>query len=186
MPKLKIPPGWIDDTAKGTVITIVGAEHIRKQIAAGRAPSLAERASWHESGHAICGRVLGFACGGASIRTDGTGSATVAGVLSLQWDLTRDGNILSSVFDKITVCWSGGVAESIMFGSADDRGDRVQIKQLAARYYVHDNDVERAHGRAHELIIKHWDAVERVATALLDKKTLTGAEINALCVAAAA
>jgi len=42
MSKLKMPPNCIDVTAQhpGTVITLVGAEHIRKQIAAGQASSL--------------------------------------------------------------------------------------------------------------------------------------------------
>jgi hypothetical protein len=78
------------------------------------------------------------------------------------------------------------VVEDIKFGSADDvRGDLAQIKQLAARYFVQDHDVERAHGRAHELLTKHWCSVEAVATALLDKKTLSGPEIDALFAAAA-
>ena len=75
------------------------------------------------------------------------------------------------------------MAEDIKFGSADDmRGDLAQIQQLAARYCVHDDDVERARTRAHELLTKpkHWILVERVATALLERKTLSGAEIDAL------
>jgi hypothetical protein len=45
MTKLRLPPNCIDvtDQAPGTVITLVGAESIRKQIAAGHAPSLANR-----------------------------------------------------------------------------------------------------------------------------------------------
>ncbi len=139
-----------------------------------------KRAAFHEAAHGVIGRVLGFACGGTSITADGTGGATVAGALSLHWDLAR-GDILSSVLDKITVCWSGPEAEGIKFGSADDvRGDLAQIKQLAARYFVQDHDVERARARAHELVTKHWNDVERVATALLEKKTPSGAEIDAL------
>jgi len=173
----KMPPNCRDVTAQhhGTVFSLVGLSRDADNISI-------KRTSYHESGHAICGRVLGFACGGATITADGTGSATVAGVLSLHWDLTR-GDILSSVLDKITVCWSGGVAEDIKFGSADDvRGDLAQIQQLAARYFVQDHDIERARARAHELLTKpkHWDAVERPAAELLNKKTLTGAEIDKL------
>ena len=46
-----------------------------------------------------------FACGGALIRNDGTGSATVAPVHTLHWDYHTRGDILSSVIDKIVVCW---------------------------------------------------------------------------------
>ena len=155
MSKLKMPPGCVLVRDPGMVTTLIGAEVFRKQVrdlpaadrdvrdtvkragASGARTDASERTAYHESGHAICGRVLGFACGGASITAHGTGSATVAGVLSLHWDLTR-GDILSSVLDKITVCWSGPVAEDIKFGTehdADDvRGDLAQIKQLAARY----------------------------------------------------
>jgi hypothetical protein len=47
----------------------------------------ARRVAVHEAGHVVCGRILGFACGGATITANGTGSAMVAGVLSLHWDL---------------------------------------------------------------------------------------------------
>ena len=50
------------------------------------------------------------------------------------------------------------------------------------RPYVQDHDVERARTRAGGLLTnpKHWILVERVAAELLNKKTLTGAEIDAL------
>jgi hypothetical protein len=75
----------------------------------------------------------------------------------------------------------------IKFGSADAmHGDLLQIENLAARFLIADVDVERARARAGELLRKHWDAVEWVAAALLDKKTLTGAAIDALFVTAVA
>jgi hypothetical protein len=103
MTKLKMPPNCIDATEqyRGTVITLVGAEVFRKQITE-------RRAAIHESGHATVGRILGFACGGAAITNDGTGSATVAGVLSLHWDLTR-GDILEQrlgVLCRVRACAS--------------------------------------------------------------------------------
>ena len=70
-----------------------------------------KRTAYHESGHAVCGRLLGFVCGGAAIRADGRGSANVASMFSLHWDLTRGRDIQSLAFDKITVCWAGPVAE---------------------------------------------------------------------------
>ena len=100
---------------------------------------------------------------------------------------------------KIIVCWSGPLAENIMMQTpngrmhnataqsadaftTDDRGDRAQIKQLQAKYYVQDRDIADARERARELFTKpkHWDTVERVAAELLNKKTLTGVEIDAL------
>ena len=193
MAKLRMPPNCIDATEqyRGTVITLVGAEVFRKQITE-------RRAAIHEAAHAVCGRILGFACGGAAISNDGTGSATVAPVFSLHWDYHARGDIMSSVLDKITVCWAGPVAEDIMMqrhkvpmhdataqmadAFTDDRGDLAQIKQLQAKYYVEDRDIEAARARARELLTepKTWAAVERVAAALLEKRTLTGSEIDAL------
>jgi hypothetical protein len=60
-----------------------------------------------------------------------------------------------------------------------DRGDRAQIKQLQLKYYVSDQDIEAAGARARELVVFHWEKIEAVATALLDKKTLSGIEIDA-------
>lgn len=149
------------------------------------------RAAIHEAAHAVIGRVLKFDCGPASINPDGTGSAAVAAVHSLHWDYhERGGDILASVFDKITVCWAGPVAEDIKFGGyligdpdrgVDDRGDRRQIESLARRFYVSDQDVAAAHARARELVLLHWDKIEAVASALLEKQSLTGREIDQIC-----
>jgi hypothetical protein len=87
----------------------------------------------------------------------------------------------SSVLDKICVFLAGSESEAIAYGSADDaRGDVRMIKQLQERYFVSDDDVERLRPQVHALLTKHWHSVERVAADLLDKKTLTGAEIDAL------
>jgi len=51
--------------------------------------SLLERCAWHEAGHSVCGRILKFEAGGASIQADGTGSASVASAVSLHWDITH-------------------------------------------------------------------------------------------------
>ena len=155
------------------MVGIIGAEHYRRRDV------MAERTSIHEAAHSVIGRALGFDCGAASIRADGTGSAAVAPVFSLHWDVTR-GDILSSVLDKLTVCWAGPLAEIIVFGNADDRGNVAQIKSLATKYYVQDRDIAAARERARGLLVLHWDKVEAVAATLLEKKTLTGGEIDAL------
>ena len=71
-------------------------------------------------------------------------------------------------------------AETIAFGDADMRGDQCMIDDLQLRYSISARDVERLQQQVHSLLIKHWDEVERVAAELLDKKTLTGREIDAL------
>jgi ATP-dependent Zn protease len=101
-----------------------------------------KRAAWHESAHAIVGRVLKFDCGGASITAHGSGSANVATAVSLHWNIT-DSDIHTSVMKKIIVCCAGGEAERIAFGDANDRGDLRQIKQLQLKYYVSDQVISR-------------------------------------------
>jgi ATP-dependent Zn protease len=146
---------------------------------------ITKRAAYHESGHAVCGPVLNFVCGGAVVRTDGSGSANVASAISLHWDLTRGGDIRASVCDKLTVCWSGPVAETIKFGDAADHGDRAQIKQFADRFFVSDQDIAAARERARELLLLHWGKVEAVAAALLKSRTLSAAALDAIFAAAA-
>jgi len=187
MSKLKMPPNCIDVGAQyhGTVTTLVGAEAFRKQIAASNS---ARRVAVHEAGHSVLARcLLGPACcGGATIIPDGNGldgHATVAGHHTIHNDFIARGeyrDFLSSVFLKLQVCLAGPEAERIAFGDCDARGDMRMIKQLCERYSISDDDVERLRPQVHALLTKHWDAVERVAAALLDKKTLTGVEIDAL------
>jgi len=78
------------------------------------------------------------------------------------------------------VCLAGPEAERIAFGDAGDAGDMHMIDELCRRYFITNADVERLRPRVHSLLIKHWDAVERVAAALLSRRTLTGAEIDKL------
>ena len=180
MSKLKMPPGCVDVTACGYAITVVGVGLGRDGY---NIPI--KRTAFHESGHSVVGRILGFACGGAST-ADGTGSATVPGVLSLHWDLTRGQDILSSVLVKLMVCSAGPEAERIVFGDADARGDMPQIKELCVRYFISNDDVERLRSQVHALLTKHWRSVEVVAEALMARRTLAGSEIDALCAAAVA
>jgi hypothetical protein len=76
------------------------------------------------------------------------------------------------------ICLAGPTAEAIVFGDCDARGDMHMIEELCTRYFIADADVERL--QPHALLLKHWDAVERVAAALLSRGTLTGVEIDAI------
>jgi ATP-dependent Zn protease len=141
--------------------------------------SLLERCATHESGHAVIGRVLGLRCGGATIE-DGHAHAVVATALDINDDLIRCGeyrDFRSSVLDKICVCLAGSEAERIKFGDADASGDVRQIKQLQSRYYISDAEVGRLLPQVHALLLRHWDKVEAVATALLERGTLSGEDI---------
>lgn len=75
-------------------------------------------------------------------------------MFNLHWDLAR-GDILASVFDELRCCWAGPLAETIVFGDADDRGDVAQIKQLQAKYYVEDRDIEAARYPARQLVVSN-------------------------------
>jgi len=79
------------------------------------------------------------------------------------------------------VCLSGSEAERIAgFNDADLGGDdRAHVLDLCHRYYISDAMVEELKYRTRELLTKNWSKVERVAAALLSRRTLTGAEIDA-------
>ena len=67
-----------------------------------------------------------------------------------------------------------------MFGDCDARGDMHMIEELCARYFISGEDVNQLQPQVHSLLIKHWPKVEAVAAPLLEKKTLSGAEIDVL------
>jgi ATP-dependent Zn protease len=142
------------------------------------------RAATHEAAHAVCGRILHLRSGGASIIPDGRGydgHAVVATALTINNDLIERGDyrdFRSAVLDKLMVCLAGPEAETMAFGDEGDaRGDVRQIQQLQSRYYISDVDVERLRPQVHALLLRHWDKVEAVATALLERGTLSGEDI---------
>jgi len=141
-----------------------------------------KRTAFHKAGHAVCGRTLGLASGGATINP-GTGHAVIAGHHTLHNDFIASGgyrDFLSSVFLKLMVCLAGPEAETIAYGDADARGDVHMIKEFCARYYIATTDVDRLRPQVHALLTKHWGSVEAIAEALMSRRTLTGAEIDTL------
>ena len=178
MTKLRLPPNCIDVTSehRGTTFTLVGLSRTGDNVTI-------KRTAYHEAGHAVCGRTLGLASGGATIEPDGVGHAMVAGHHTIHDDFIASGgyrDFLSSVFLKLQVCLAGPEAERIAFGDCDARGDMRMI-ELCRRYSISIvNDVERLQPSVHALLTKHWRSVEVVAEALMARRTLTGAEIDAL------
>lgn len=102
----------------------------------------------------------------------------------------------------IVCCLAGGLAEAIHWGYRDQRhalpftlecggmsGDIEAIKRTFAALRIltedkdHDDDAE-AHrhfaGRAWDLLQANWSAVEAIATALIERRKLDGAEVEAL------
>lgn len=179
---LRIPKGCVDLTAEHGTTTFAVIGVARRSV-----PTDTERqAAYHEAGHAVCGRTLGLASGGATIEPDGVGHANVAGHLSIHNDFIASGgyrDFLSSVFLKMQVCLAGPEAERIAFGDCDARGDMVQIRELCRRYNISMVDVvdRQLRPQVHGLLLQHWSTVEAVAAALFEKKTLSGAEIDKLC-----
>jgi hypothetical protein len=54
------------------------------------------------------------------------------------------------------------------------------IKQICEDYHVSEVTVARLRPRVRSLLLRHWSKVERVATASLKARTLSGSEIDAL------
>lgn len=149
----------------------------------------------HEAGHAVIGRVLALSCGGATIRPDY--KARTAGIAIIEESYTCDaaweerGKICGSIdavwHAKIMSSMAGAEAEIILLGATQggDSDDRCQIERLAEE--LSNSSAwpwERIEGRLRAmtrmLVRRHRALIERLAAALLKKKTLSGAAIDKL------
>jgi hypothetical protein len=130
----------------------------------------------HESGHAVISRVVGLVSGYATI---------------------SDGNPRSYCRDDwgirtVLTALAGRAAALELMGFASDEGcsadDRKALALIEAdgfreRFFAFDVRRESLLADARALIRKHRSAVERVALALLERETLSGAEIDKLMTA---
>lgn len=157
----------------------------------------------HEAGHAVIGRVLGMICGHATIEPDedSGGHAIMADPWEILgvWDgnapgegFRRHGQIESVYRARILTFMAGWAAEVELLGGCwgGDGDDRYQIalmfEEIPIPGYQHDDDgtakryEARLRERARGLVRRHREAIQRVATALIARRTITAREIDAL------
>lgn len=151
----------------------------------------------HEAGHAVVGRVLGLGCGRVTIVPDatGVGCATIKSPLAILdlWDARGrcryNGRDLRSVYRAyIMSLMAGREAAELCCGPGGsfvgDGDDIRQIETLIRRTYdrdrviwlsppVADFRLDRLRRAARALSIRHRDKIERVARALIERRTLS-------------
>jgi ATP-dependent Zn protease len=149
----------------------------------------------HEAAHAVIGRALGLTCGDATIAADeATGEAgfsICADPLEIagHWDQRERYRDLSLIFrGRILAYMAGAEAERIILGDCQggDGDDRRQIEMMAES---DDSDIDvarwarlepRLRATTRRLVRHHRAAIERLASALEARETMSGDEIDAL------
>lgn len=147
----------------------------------------------HEAGHAVIGRVLTMACGGATIVPDdelgSEGHAVIADVETTirQWEMREKfRDYVSAVRGRIIAIQAGHEAEAELLGRAagDDEDDRICAAALIEDAGIaadrEGRSLLRLREAARALVRRHRGAIERVAAALSERGALTGDEIDAM------
>ena len=155
------------------------------------------RTAIHEAGHAVIGRAVTMACGGASIVPDDSlgrdGSAGHAVVASVDaswraWEEREKFRLYTSaVRGRIITVQSGREAEAEILGPSlawdDDDDDHRVAEALAEDLSIRPEDEPAALARlrraARQLVRRHRADIETIAGMLMERGTLTGEEIDA-------
>jgi ATP-dependent Zn protease len=149
------------------------------------------RTAFHESGHAVVGRVVGMVCGGATIVPDykamtaGIAITYDHGVAGEAWEIAgkfRGNDEVSATRGRILGYMAGHEAEILVAGDRRDDGvgdedDRKWIARMAAEAGI--ERFERLRPKARALVRCHWAKIEAVAAALLEHETLEAEQIDA-------
>jgi ATP-dependent Zn protease len=151
-----------------------------------------EATAYHEAGHAVIGRILGLACGGATIDpAEGRfGYAVIENPLH-SW--TRGAGTRKALAHNFCIAlYAGGEAERTLM-SSQNIGDSVDCERVrsclkmvgvrSARFVgddVWERHEEKLRSKAARFVLNYRDLIEAVAQSLLNSKTLTAEEIDAL------
>lgn len=136
-------------------------------------PTRAEKVvAFHEAGHAVVAHRLGVAFGSVNALQHEAGR----GMLRCDLSATEPGK-------AIAILRAGKLAQQK--ASLDDDGDRQDRQDIAValgRVHASRREAVRdaAERDARGILSDHWQAVERVANALLDKSTLNAADVRRL------
>lgn len=122
----------------------------------------------HEAGHATVACLLGGVVSFVSVEPEaGSHGRAVHGPMSLT--------------DEAVVTMSGGVAQMLLSASTARMPHNYSDQQHALGLAGGDHNVcMKWHTEAKRLVLEHQDAIERVASALLQRGTLSGREVVAL------
>ena len=139
----------------------------------------------HEAAHCIAAHALGATVYGARIGCR-RGHATIAGLRGIHatWLRNNDyrrGDARAAAMVKIQVCLAGPIGQSIHDGSAHGcEGDRAMIDDLRRRFDVSDERIRRLERRTERLLLRRWGDVTKLASHLIDARSLSQAAITAI------
>jgi ATP-dependent Zn protease len=151
----------------------------------------------HEAGHAVFARVLRIRCGEVTIEPNEAEGYAGYSHTGDPWDTVgdwerigryRDRDVEQAYRGRILTLMAGEEAEIEILGSAQSiaEDDRRWIERMAETRYAFSSDEEwerykpRMRRQTRRLVRKHRDKIERVATALLQCKSLQSDEIYEL------
>lgn len=151
------------------------------------------RAALHEAAHAVVGRAVGLGCGNVGLVADSTrvGFAETERPW-LGWR-RGDGSKNALIEAYIVTAFAGAAAERHAFGASDggewqdedtvwDAMKHLRIKGCA---YVGDEAWDKRSDhlrrRSARLVARFWPTIAKVADALIQRRTLDGDQIDALC-----
>jgi len=166
-----------------------------------------ELAAYHEAGHAVAQAFFGYVLRGAQISEDGSGVAHGSGrpvsVVDLRQVLAFASMLLAGVAAE--GCVLGYDGESLL--ACSGAYDNTHVEAVFAEYLAMQRMIEAALLRApqdmrdpkgyarvpteselwaaawhvtYKCVSRHWDCIERIAVALLQKRELSGYEVAVL------
>jgi len=133
-------------------------------------------AAFHEAGHIVVAWSLGLAVGGAEIAIGGDDAKGTAEVQTADH---------MNLLDQLAICAAGIEAQELFDAPTHEGagwGDYGKMVELLGDFEEEEQVklMHQGHGRASELVSTHRAMVERLATALLDKKRLEADEVAKL------
>ena len=151
----------------------------------------------HEAGHAVIARVLTLACGGATVVPDYDAGEAGYSITADPWACVSEWEKRGKVRDnfdavfhaRIIAFMAGAEAEQVLLGATQggDGDDRDQIELMAVELMavqLGDGSWSRIEPRLRAmtrmLVRRHRARIERVAAALLERKTLSREELDRL------
>ena len=157
--------------------------------------------AYHEAGHAVVARMLGYKLLGISIDSDLEGKLGHSGSDVLPESLKQSKNWRKDVVtpeewtaasDDIVIYLAGATAEELLHGreavvDPDEprSSDETQVigrlvRMCGANYEAQNELLADSLARARVLVKDHWEKIEAVAEALLEQTTLSGPETEEL------
>ena len=147
----------------------------------------------HEAGHAVIGRVLTLLCGGGTIVPDYEAGEAGSAITHDPWVCLGEWHRRAKMrhsnaiwHARIITFMAGAEAEVELLGATQtgDDDDRYQIELMAEELDCDPSEWVRWEARLRTmtrmLIRRHRDRIEKVAGALIAKRTLTSRQIDRL------